>query len=88
MDKEEFIYLTYKDNVIKVKAFKEILKNTYHIIGDNATRIINRIFDYQKARYGDLLNNDNIWYTREELERIGIFARTRRHNKRVYQERR
>ena len=88
MDKEEFIYLLYRDSVVKIRDFKVILKNRHHIIGDAATKLINRIFDYQKKIYGDLLNNDNVWYTREELEHIRIKAVARRHKKREYQERR
>lgn len=88
MNLEEFLYLRYRDNVINIREFKNLLLKNYNIIGDPAIRIINRIFDYQRNCFGSVLNNDIVWYTREELEHMRINANVRKNKARLLKERR
>ena len=89
MDIEEFIFIRYRDNVILVSDFRSRMFKDFGLMKDDSIRVINRIFDYQRKEYGDILDTNSYqWYTKEELRKIGINAQSRRHRKKLYNERR
>lgn len=88
MNYEDFLFYKYRDNVIMVTKFKQQINKDYGLDSDDTTRLINRIFDYQKSRYGDVLDGTIYEYTKEELNRIRLNAVARRHHNRKYRERR
>ena len=89
MDKEEFIFEMYKDNVMIITKFKILLKDKYNIIGDNAINIVNRILDYQRLTYGDALEQTGLYIplTLEEKLKVSEKARQRRYYNRSYERR-
>lgn len=89
MDIEEFIFIRYRDNVIIVRDMVDTLYNNFGLIKDDSIRIINRIFDYQRSRYGDILDCDTYTdHSKEEKIYLSDKARYRRNAKRRYRERR
>ena len=89
MDIEEFIFNRYKDNVIIFKDMVNKLYNDFGLIKDDSIRVINRIFDYQRSRYGDILEcNNYVEHSIEEKRQMSIKACQRRAAKRRYRERR
>lgn len=89
MDIEEFIYIRYRDNVILVSDFCTKMYKDFGLLKDDTIRVINRIFDYQRARYGDILDCNNFTeHTLEEKRQMSIKACQRRAAKRRYNERR
>ena len=89
MDKEEFIFEMYKDNVMIIKRFKILLKDKYNIVGDKAINIVNRILDYQRLRYGDALEQTGIYIplSLEEKLKVAEKARQRRYYNKSYERR-
>lgn len=83
MDMEEFIFIRYKDNVIIVSDMCKKLYNDFGFLRDDSIRVINRIFDYQRNRYGDILDMDRTktYYSMEELHKMGYNARIRKYHK-------
>lgn len=89
MDIEEFIFIRYRDNVIIVSDMVSKLYNDFGLIKDDSIRVINRIFDYQRSRYGDILDcNNYVEHSIEEKRQLSIKACQRRTAKRRYRERR
>lgn len=89
MDIEEFIFIRYRDNVIIVRDMVDKLYNDFGLLKDDSIRVINRIFDYQRIRYGDILDcNDYVEHSIEEKRQMSIKACQRRAAKRRYRERR
>lgn len=89
MDIEEFIFIRYRDNIITVKDMVDKLYNDFGLMKDDSIRVINRIFDYQRSRYGDILDcNMYVDHSIEEKRQLSIKACQRRAAKRRYRERR
>ena len=89
MDIEEFIFIRYRDNVIIVRDMVNKLYNDFGLLRDDSIRVINRIFDYQRSRYGDILDcNMDVDHSLEEKRALSIKACQRRAAKRRYRERR
>lgn len=83
MDIEEFIFNRYKDNVIIFKDMVNKLYNDFDLIKDDSIRVINRIYDYQRSKYGDVLDcNNYIGHSIEELRQMSSRASHRRAAKR------
>lgn len=88
MNYSDFLFYKYRDNVIMVTKFRKQISIDYGLDRDDITRLVNRILDYQKEKYGDVLDGSFYEHTMEELERINLLARTRKHNLKKYKERR
>ena len=88
MNYMDFLFYKYRDNVIMVTKFRQQICRDYGLDRDDANRLCNRIFDYQKEKYGDVLDGTFYEHTMEELKRINLLARTRRNNQKRYKERR
>lgn len=89
MDIEEFIFIRYRDNVILVSEFCSKMYKDFGLMKDDTIKVINRIFDYQRKEYGDILDcNYYVSHTKEELRQMSIKANQRRASLRRYKERR
>lgn len=89
MDIEEFIFIRYRDNVIIVRELCNKLYKDFGLMRDDSIRCINRIYDYQRERYGDILDCNNYTdHSKEEKRDLSDKARQRRNAKRRYLERR
>lgn len=89
MDIEEFIFIRYRDNIIVVKDFTSKMYKDFGLMKDDTIRIINRIFNYQRVKYGDILDcNNYMAHSKEELIKMSFNANQRRAALRRYRERR
>lgn len=89
MDIEEFIFIRYRDNVIIISDIVNKLYKDFGLMRDDIIRCINRIYDYQRKKYGDILDCNNYTeHSKEEKMYLSDKARQRRNAKRRYLERR
>ena len=89
MDLSILLFEMYKDSIIFYKPFYKTIKKEYKLDSDTVISLINKIWDYQKKKYGDTLTGEAVGYeTREELKRISIRERVRKNSLRRYRERR
>lgn len=82
MDYADFLYYKYRDNVIMVTKFREQIHRDYGLSKDDTTRLVNRIFDYQKQKYGDVLDATYYELSKEIKEKLRIRAVARRYYRR------
>lgn len=88
MDIKEFIFNTYKDQVIIGKTFKRDVIKKYHIEPSHVRDIYVKINNYQIKNYGARLTIDKNKmpsYTGEELNRIRLNANARKYSRRNYE---
>ena len=78
MNKLELVFNIYKDEIIKNKEFRRMIKEKYGFSDIVISDIIARIVNYQIKKYGKRKSNDVEIYTREELLRKSLNARTRK----------
>ena len=92
MDREEFIFQTYKDNVIYYSYFKADMIKKFRLTNDQIKIIHKKILEYQQKKYGDVLTNENTMFylmdhSKEECQKKSKLARTRKNCKKRYWER-
>ena len=78
MNKLELVFNIYKDEIIKNKEFRRKIKEKYGFSDIVISDIIARIVNYQIEKYGQRKSNAVEIYTKEELLRKSLNARTRR----------
>ena len=78
MNKVELVFNIYKEEVIKNNKLRDELKKKYGFSDIVISDIIARIVNYQIEKYGQRKSNAVEIYTREELRRKSLYARTRR----------
>ena len=78
MNKLELVFNIYKDEIIKNKEFRRKIKEKYGFSDIVISNLIVRIVNYQIKKYGSRKSNDVEIYTREELRRKSLNARTRK----------
>ena len=83
MDIEEFIFIRYRDNVIIVSDMLQKLYHDFGFMRDDSIKVINRIYDYQREKYGDILDMDRskVFYSMEELHKMNYNARIRKYQR-------
>ena len=91
MDKEEFIFQSYKDNVIYYTPFKKEMIKKFRLSENQIKKIHRKLLEYQKDKYGDVLSNETAYdylteHSKEECKRRSILARARKNCKRRYWE--
>lgn len=81
MDYSELLFYKYRDNVIMVTKFRKQISKDYGLSKDDTTRLVNRILDYQKKKYGDVL--DAVYYElcREDYDKLRIRALARKYHR-------
>lgn len=77
MNIEEFIFLTYKDQPIVTKKFREEISRKYKLTNDESRNIFVKIHNYQVNKYGERLSHDKGIHSAEELITINRKARAR-----------
>ena len=78
MNKLELVFNIYKDEIIKNKEFRRKIKEKYGFSDIVISNLIVRIVNYQIEKYGQRKSNEVEIYTREELLRKSLNARTRK----------
>ena len=78
MNKLELVFNIYKDEIIKNKEFRRKIKEKYGFSDIVISDIIARIVNYQIEKYGQRKSNYVEIYTKEELRRKSLNARTRK----------
>ena len=79
----DYLFAKYKDYILNDQRSFEI-KRRYKLSSDNYAILNNKIINYQKATYGDILYNTGYeFYNYEELDKI-----RQNYNSRKYQRRR
>ena len=78
MNKLELVFNIYKDEIIKNKEFRRKIKEKYGFSDIVITNLIARIVNYQIKKYGQRKSNAVEIYTKEELLRKSLNARTRK----------
>ena len=76
--KLEYLYLKYRDYILNdTRKFE--LKKKYKLSSDNYAILCNKITNYQKEKYGDILYYTGYeFYDREELDKISHRSAQRR----------
>ena len=82
MNYGDFLFYKYRDNVIMVIQFRKEISRDYGLDRDDTTRLVNRILDYQKKTYGDVLDATFYELSKEAKERLRIRAVARRYYRR------
>ena len=85
MNIKEFIFNTYKDQVVIGKTFKRKIIKKYNLTITEASDLFTRINNYQINKYGERLSIRKKEYTLEELNKISLYARIRKHQRRNYE---
>lgn len=78
MNKLELVFNIYKDEIIKNKEFRRKIKEKYGFSDIIISNLIVRIVNYQIEKYGQRKSNEIEIYTKEELLRKSLNARTRK----------
>ena len=78
MNKLELVFNIYKDEIIKNKEFRRKIKEKYGFSDIVISKLIARIVNYQIKKYGQRKSNAVEIYTKEELLRKSLNARTRK----------
>lgn len=78
MNKLELVFNIYKDEIIKNKEFRRKIKEKYGFSDIVISNLIVRIVNYQIEKYGQRKSNEIEIYTKEELLRKSLNARTRK----------
>ena len=78
MNKVELVFNIYKEEVIKNNKLRDELKKKYGFSDIVISDIIARIVNYQIEKYGQRKSNEVEIYTKEELLRKSLNARTRK----------
>ena len=78
MNKLELVFNIYKDEIIKNKEFRRKIKEKYGFSDIVISNLIARIVNYQIEKYGQRKSNAVEIYTKEELLRKSLNARTRK----------
>ena len=78
MNKLELVSNIYKDEIIKNKEFRRKIKEKYGFSDIVISNLIARIVNYQIEKYGQRKSNAVEIYTKEELLRKSLNARTRK----------
>ena len=78
MNKLELVFNIYKDEIIKNKEFRRKIKEKYGFSDIVISNLIARIVNYQIKKYGQRKSNAVEIYTKEELLRKSLNARTRK----------
>ena len=78
MNKLELVFNIYKDEIIKNKEFRRKIKEKYGFSDIVISNLIALIVNYQIKKYGQRKSNEVEIYTREELLRKSLNARTRK----------
>ena len=78
MNKLELVFNIYKDEIIKNKEFRRKIKEKYGFSDIVISDLIARIVNYQIEKYGQRKSNAVEIYTKEELLRKSLNARTRK----------
>ena len=78
MNKVELVFNIYKDEIIKNKEFRRKIKEKYGFSDIVISNLIARIVNYQIEKYGQRKSNAVEIYTKEELLRKSLNARTRK----------
>lgn len=78
MNKFELVFNIYKDEIIKNKEFRKKIKEKYEFSDIVISNLIALIVNYQIKKYGQRKSNEVEIYTREELLRKSVNARTRK----------
>lgn len=78
MNKVELVFNIYKEEVIKNNKLRDELKKKYGFSDIVISDIIARIVNYQIEKYGQRKSNAVEIYTKEELLRKSLNARTRK----------
>ena len=86
MNIEEFVFNTYKKQVVYYTKFKKKMIEQYKMNEDQIKRLANRIWDYQKEKYGDVLDLQFESKNKEEYQKLSMTARARKNNKKRYRE--
>lgn len=80
--KVEYLYRKYRDTILNDQRGYEI-KKKYNLDSDNYAILNNKIIEYQKNRYGDVLYYTGYeFYNREELDKISLNYNQRRYARR------
>lgn len=82
MNYGEFLFYKYRDSVIMVTQFRKEISRDYGLDSDDITRLVNRILDYQKKIYGDVLDATFYELSKEAKERLRVRALARRYYRR------
>lgn len=79
--KLEYLYLKYRDYILNdTRKFE--LKKKYKLSSDNYAILCNKITNYQKEKYGDILYYTGYeFYDREELDKISHRSAQRRRDR-------
>ena len=78
MNKLELVFNIYKDEIIKNKEFRRKIKEKYGFSDIVISNLIALIVNYQIKKYGQRKSNEVEIYTRDELLRKNVNARTRK----------
>lgn len=79
MDIKEIIFKAYKDKPIISKKFRAAIRKDYKLTDDDIRDIFIKINNYQIKKYGCKLDKeDSTIYSKQEILRINLNARTRR----------
>ena len=84
MDKEEYIFNAYKNEVIIGKNFKREIARKYNLTNDQIRNIFVRINNYQIENFGEILTITKDMfppYTAEELNKKRINANARKYQR-------
>ena len=82
MNYGDFLFYKCRDNIIMVTQFRKEISRDYGLNRDDSTRLVNRILDYQKKTYGDVLDATYYDLSKESKERLRIRAVHRRYYRR------
>lgn len=89
MDISLLLFEMYKDSIIYYKPFEKRIKKDYGLDTDTIKRLVNKMWDYQKNKYGETLTGEAVGFeTREELLKRSIKERVRKNSLKRYRERR
>ena len=81
MDKIELIFNIYKDKTLIAKRFKQEIIKKFALPERTITDLFVKIQNYQIAKYGTKLSFNRDVYTKEELRKINVYARSRKYLK-------
>lgn len=85
MDKEEYIFNAYKNEVIIGKSFKREIAKKYNLTNDQIRNIFVRINNYQIENFGEALSINKTFYppySSEELNKKRLNANARKYSRR------
>lgn len=79
MDIKEIIFKAYKDKPVVSKTFRTEIARDYKLSDEDIRNLYIRINNYQIKKYGSRLEKEDVHvYSKQEILRINLNARTRR----------